>query len=82
MILPVMSTTENDLKNSNLDEKLKRWPLQCQCSALPVELSGKLGAGHHLIVVGGLDCRFQGMPIFNTDIFQFVMILRIFMGHI
>ena len=36
----------------------------------------------NLIVVSGLDCRLQGMPIFNTDIFQFVMILRIFMGHV
>lgn len=33
-------------------------------------------------MVSGLDGRFQGMPIFNTEIFQFVMIVRIFMGHL
>ena len=37
----------------------------------------------NLIAVKGLDCKFQGnIAFFNTEIFQFVMILRIFMGHI
>ena len=35
-------------RNGPLSRTDEPWPLQCKCSALPVELSGQLGAGHYV----------------------------------
>ena len=45
-----LSNTENKAwkKKFRLVHDLNPWPLQYQCSALPIELTSQLGAGHYV----------------------------------